>query len=668
MKKKLVAFAVTAAMVVTSAVPALAWEASVSGDDLTAGNQIVVNKNLKDGIVEEGVAGEITHGKAFTTTVDLNRRVGQFEYVLELSTDTKEPAKIKLYLGNGADGKTEMGLVTKEDDYEKGADFQGLVDITWSFTVNEKGTWLDIFVQERGKTASEGGYNFEYQIPGTLNTVDYLALNAWDDQKMVDDATITGEDQIVIYQDAATAPKEVASVEVVKAFRDTDRVYKPVIQYGKPVVVTQPVEGETYYVNSITLDDGTVIEGADVEKYVSFEWQAVKANGTPVYTKNAANEQNATTRHFTVEADKYDGCFISLVATAKKAAGVFGDATWGADAEALAVQQRLAGEDRYETAIKVADQMKTSEGFANYFVATGTNYADALSATALANEMGAPILLVNGNNGDYEEEVAAYIEKNAASYKTTTVYVVGGTSAVSAEFEKLLYKFDVDVVRLAGDTRYDTNIKVLEKYDEVVAPDKKDVVDKSDMAEILVASGKNYPDALSASAARKPVLLVGDELTSAQKDYLQTLAPVSAKNKVTYYVNNYVIVGGTSAVNADVKAELSRPAYVKSASNVSRLWGDDRYETNMAVINAYITKANAKYVFVAYGMDYADALTGGVLAAKYGCPLVLVDNNNTGIAGHIVDTVETAADNTYGGLVVIGGEAVISNELVQKIA
>ena len=54
MKKKLVAFAVTAAMVVASAVPALAWEVvdNTPAFDTTQ-NQIVLTNAQKDGIVDE---------------------------------------------------------------------------------------------------------------------------------------------------------------------------------------------------------------------------------------------------------------------------------------------------------------------------------------------------------------------------------------------------------------------------------------------------------------------------------------------------------------------------------------------------------------------------------------------------------------------------------------
>ena len=593
---------------------------------------------------------------------------GDNPFVLDGNVDFSDMARMTADLRMFANNMPFVQGTTKE---VKG--IKGLIDITWTFVENDEGTWVSAFVQERGKTASEGGYQFDYKLPETVNTVDELRLNAWDadNATTVDNASITGEDKIVVYQDAATAPKRVASVEVVKTDKIDGDADDIIYRYGMPVVATQPVVGENYYVNSITLDDGTVIKGADVGKYVTVTWVAEKSNGATVPTKYDGSDANRVSRSFTVDKDKtgkFNGCFIYAVASANKDAGIFGEATWGADADSLAVQQRIAGENRYETALAVADQMKPADGFKNFFVATGTNYADALSATALANKMGAPILLVNGQTGAYEEEVAAYIEANAANYSRTKVYVLGGTSAVSADFDQMLYKFGVEVERFAGDTRYDTNIEVLDEYFTLNPIAEYGAGD----AEILVTSGQNYPDALSASATGKPVLLVGDELTAEQKDYLETLAPVTEGKKgatsITYHVDKFTIIGGTSAVNSDVKAELSRPAYIKSADSVTRLWGDDRYETNRAVVNKYNTdKTIDKYAFVAYGMDYADALTGGVLAAKEGCSLILVDDNHTGIASYIISTIAKNNAN-YGGIVVIGGENAVSNATVQKIA
>ena len=358
-----------------------------------------------------------------------------------------------------------------------------------------------------------------------------------------------------------------------------------------------------------------------------------------------------TGRTFHVDADDYyDGCFITCEITAKDYTGVFGGVTVWEDAEAIAVQSRIAGDDRYETAMRVADQMDNAGEFETIFVATGTNYADALSATALAAELEAPILLVNGA---HEDEVINYIDENAAGYARTTIYVIGGTSAVSASFEDRLDKYAVNVERLAGANRYDTNIAILEEYQ----------AETGNFTNVLVASGNNYPDALSAAATKQPVLLVADELTRNQRVYLQGLAGAAGLSNP-----NYIIIGGEVAVSDDVMDELSEKAYLYPGKTVTRIYGDDRYETNKLVMERFAADsiANAKHVYVASGADFADALTGGVLAAVNNSPLVLVSPNKTNYAADVVAKV--ADNNGYGGLIVIGGEKAVSNATVQKIA
>ncbi len=676
MKKKLVAFAVTAAMVITSAVPALAWTAGTGSTLDTTQNQLVLTSSTatRSGITETGVAGAIANGKTFSATVDLNRTSGDFEYVLGLSNGGKADTDRLVRLWFKADGNGNGSFDVFDGDWAHNTkSVKGIVDITWTFTVNSAGTWVDIVIDERGKTPTQGTADIEYQASVYSDTVDYLKLNAWDgdtatNRAATDYAPIPAGSQVVVYQNAEQAPVAVESVTVVEAER-TATGFSPVIKHGLPVVADQPVKGGIYYVYSITLDDGTVIDDDDLDKYVTVEWTAVKDNGTPVTTTGITGEvAGETNRYFAMDRmsdpTKYDGCFITATVKAKADTGIFGSAVWGADADALAVQYRLAGENRYETAMLVADEMKPAGGFEKFVVATGTDYADSLSATSLAKELKAPILLVNSA---YEATVAEYIEDNAATYGAE-VYVVGGTKAVSADFENLLKKFrNLDVVRLSGDTRYDTNIEVLKKYAEV-----KPGTLWEDMAEVLVASGKNYPDALSAAATGKPVLLVGDTLTTAQRIYLsEELVVREGNEKQWYQVGKYTVIGGRAAVNDDVKAELSSKAYIADAAKVTRLGGLNRYTTNAIVMNAFVDVTNDKYVFVASGNDYADALTGGVLAAQTatnGCAMVLVNDNNTDPAKDIVEKVKAASKGIYGGLAVIGGENAVSNATVQKIA
>lgn len=98
---------------------------------------------------------------------------------------------------------------------------------------------------------------------------------------------------------------------------------------------------------------------------------------------------------------------------------------------------------------------------------------------------------------------------------------------------------------LSGADRYATNLAILEKAG---------VEDQ----EILVCTGSGFADSLSASATGLPVLLSGQGLTPAQKEFL---AETSGK---------FIIIGGTGAVDVKLEAELT------TFGAVERLSGADR--------------------------------------------------------------------------------------------
>ena len=293
-------------------------------------------------------------------------------------------------------------------------------------------------------------------------------------------------------------------------------------------------------------------------------------------------------------------------------------------------KSRVAGDDRFETAIKVADKLKSELGvvkFNNIVVANSDEFADALSATALAADKDAPILVVNKNN---ESIVKNYISANLN--KGGNVYIIGGTAVVSESFEKSLT--GCKVTRLGGSDRYETNLEVLKTLGATGASD------------IMVASGLKYPDALSASATGNPVLLVGKTLTDNQKAYLATLGGN----------DDYYVIGGTAAVNATVMNQLK----ASKLGTVTRLGGDTRYETGLAVAEEFFD--NARTVVIASGDDFPDGLTGGVLANAMNAPLMLVNQYNTDVAADYVD------DNSVRTVIAIGGTTVIPDVTLNKVA
>lgn len=304
---------------------------------------------------------------------------------------------------------------------------------------------------------------------------------------------------------------------------------------------------------------------------------------------------------------------------------------------------RLAGDNRFDTAIKAADEMLASTYY-GYFdtiiVANGYNFADALSGSYLANVKGAPILLCWSGDSKYDylnDDVVGYIKENLSKVGGT-VYLLGGTSAVPQSLEDELTAFaaaqpDVTIKRLAGSDRFATNLLILEEAG----------VHEGD--EILVCTATTFADSLSASATGKPILLAFNEygkLYGGQEAYLKTL-----KNCT------FTVIGGESAVSTKLADAF------KQFGSVSRLAGSNRFETSVLVAETYFEAPHT--AVLAYAWNFPDGLCGGPLAYSMDAPLILTMNKYESRA------VQYFADKAIIEATVLGGTGLISDNAVHSI-
>lgn len=279
--------------------------------------------------------------------------------------------------------------------------------------------------------------------------------------------------------------------------------------------------------------------------------------------------------------------------------------------QAMLPTYRVAGDNRYETAIKAADQLKASldvKRFDTIIVANGTDFADALSASYLAAVEDAPILLsysLGYKNND--KDIEDYVSENLSS--DGIVYVVGGELAVTETLvNRLGRNTSASVQRLSGDNRLLTNLEVL----------KKAGVSNKD---ILVCYGWNYADSLAASATGLPILLVyGDKPTSDQAAFLKTLNGM----------NDFWIVGGEMAVSGDMQSAIS------GYGAVDRIPGDNRIETSVSIAEMFFDDVDK--VIIANGWSFPDGLCGGPLGYSLGAPLLLTyERYEAPVAEYVLD-------------------------------
>lgn len=221
-------------------------------------------------------------------------------------------------------------------------------------------------------------------------------------------------------------------------------------------------------------------------------------------------------------------------------------------------------------------------------VATSKDYPDALSGGYLASYRNAPILY------DGSSQTLEYIRKYVV--KGSNVYLIGGSGVISTTFEQQIKSTGYNPVRLGGTNRYETNLKTLQS------------TSASNEAEILICSALNYPDALAASATKKPVMIVNPNgLSETQLNYIK-------KGKC----RKFTIIGGTGAVTTAAETQLKNSFGEKS---VSRLGGKTRYDTCALVMKKYCD--NASTWVIADGYNYIGALTGSALASKTNSALLL---------------------------------------------
>jgi putative cell wall-binding protein len=125
----------------------------------------------------------------------------------------------------------------------------------------------------------------------------------------------------------------------------------------------------------------------------------------------------------------------------------------GASAAGYRVE-RLAGDDRYETAAAVS-AAHFAPGVPVTYVATGTQFPDALAGGAAAADAGGPVLLVARDA--VPEATATELDRLAPA----RIVLLGGPNAVSEQVRVRLQEHTSgEVVRLSGPDRYATAAEV----------------------------------------------------------------------------------------------------------------------------------------------------------------------------------------------------------------
>lgn len=267
---------------------------------------------------------------------------------------------------------------------------------------------------------------------------------------------------------------------------------------------------------------------------------------------------------------------------------------------------RLAGASRFETAA-VISQWTVPDGAQPevVYVTNGMTYPDALAAGPAAIVRGGVLLLTQATS------LPQATSDELLRLDPVRVVVVGGVGAVSdavlGAIQSILPGTPVD--RVGGASRYETGESLVRDAFQAGAETA------------IVATGRNYPDALAAGPAAgvigAPVILVDGNAATASSTTLALLDDLG--------VQRVIIAGGTGAVSAGVEASFVD----HGLGEVVRIAGASRYAT-AAQLNASVFGI-AEDSFLANGLNFPDALAGAPLAGAWGAPLFLTPPTCVGL-------------------------------------
>ncbi|MGX5682722.1 cell wall-binding repeat-containing protein [Schumannella luteola] len=252
---------------------------------------------------------------------------------------------------------------------------------------------------------------------------------------------------------------------------------------------------------------------------------------------------------------------------------------------------RLAGTDRFKTAVAIS-QANFAPNVDTVYLANGLNFPDALSAGALAAQLGAPVILT------VPTSLPDAVRDELIRLSPERIVIVGGYPSVSADVEALVeaLPFSPDVVRFAGANRFDTNQQLIRDAQTQLGGDPITVA--------YVSNGLNFPDALAAAPAAASkggvVVLVNGSATSLDAATLDLLDDLG--------VEDIYITGDVSSVSAGIQSQLNS-IY---PGHVTRFAGVNRFDTASRIV-AEAWPEGAGSAILSNGLNFPDALAAGAL-------------------------------------------------------
>ena len=236
--------------------------------------------------------------------------------------------------------------------------------------------------------------------------------------------------------------------------------------------------------------------------------------------------------------------------------------------EIFAENNTLSGYNRFDTAIKISNRYQQSK---EIILVNSNAISDVLCATSLASTKNIPILLTNKSK--LNEDTLKEIKR----LNTSLVYIIGGESVIHKFIEKELENINIKFKRISGKDRYETSIKVAQEINLY-----------KNINNVAIVNGESICDAISISSVTKntPIILSKKDDLGIAKEYIQN------EN-----INKAYIIGGENSLSDNITK------YIK---DYKRIYGKDRYDTNIKVIEEFTDNNDINRLYYCKGNESKD--------------------------------------------------------------
>lgn len=315
---------------------------------------------------------------------------------------------------------------------------------------------------------------------------------------------------------------------------------------------------------------------------------------------------------------------------------------------------RIAGKDRYDTAMKVTQRYFNNSSGNLAIIASGSDFRTALYGSYMANALKVPYYVIpnSGLSKSMMNELSRLNIKRA--------YVMGDYRTLNRSIDNSLKSIGIRISRFYDKYEYGYFNAIYNYIDTPIFETFFYGEPRGDISNGVIINDKKFPDLL----ASIPFL---SELTRKQATFLGSYQDFDAHSGFRFIIGGYNTVPDYVETFEDDYSGLNLHSWSDDDSSsfyTGRISGENRYETAVNIADAYtdVLNKDIKTVVLVDGTKYPDALASGTVSTLTSGTVLLTEPNKLN-----ENTRNYIQENDIKRVIIIGGESSVSKKVESQL-